>query len=328
MIRITAALIGAAFAASGAIAQDQQYFTCSTQYGASPNVTVYVSEVFRYEYALGDKAASDFKSYLTERYGFKTYANCPAFPGADQATKHFEYVQSYALKNNARVSIERWAPAGASSAEIMAASPKPSPQSAAAAPTATHAAPQKYVEVDGPNGKMRLSPEVAARNQAAAEEYRRKMEEHARAKAAHEQRLAQHRQNADTAAAAKEQHGRELAAAAERLATHRLALAEHAKKVAGASTNDDPNRCITSPAIKPGLRGNTEVHVTNGCDQKVDIVICLKRTTGDWLCGARFGILSQRSISFMSTNATGEIYVDAVTFGSKNKLGRPAGIIK
>lgn len=190
------------------------------------------------------------------------------------------------------------------------------------------ASPPKYVEVAGPNGKMRLSPEVAARNQAAAEEYRRKVDEHARTMAAHDQTLAQHQQNAAKAASAKERHDQEVAAAAERAAAHRLALAEHAKKVAAASTNEDPNRCITSPEIKPGLRGNTEVHVTNGCDQKVDIVICLKRTSGDWLCGARFGILSQRSMSFMSTNATGEIYVDAVTFGSNNKLGRPAGIIK
>lgn len=58
----------------------------------------------------------------------------------------------------------------------------------------------KYVEVAGPDGPIRLSPEVAARNQAAADAYRRRMEEHDRAMAAHEQRLAQHRQNAATAA--------------------------------------------------------------------------------------------------------------------------------
>lgn len=216
---------------------------------------------------------------------------------------------------------------GTNASQLTTASRQPEPP-AKPAPSKPTTAPSKYVEVAGPNGPIRLSPEVAARNQAAADDYRRKMDEHARVMAAHDQTLAQHRQNAATAASAKEQHDREVAAAAERVAAHRLALAEHAKKVAGASTNEDPNRCITSPAIKPGLRGNTEAHVTNGCDQKVDIVICLKRTSGDWLCGARFGILSQRSMSFMSTNATGEIYVDAVTFGSSNKLGRPAGIIK
>jgi hypothetical protein len=191
-------------------------------------------------------------------------------------------------------------------------------------------APSKYVEVTGPDGAtIRLSPEVAARNQAAAEAYRREMEAHARAKAEHDRKLTEHQDNAAKAAAAMQAHGAKLAANAAEVAAHKAAMDDYQKKLAGkASTDDDPNRCITSPEIKPGLRGNTEVRVTNGCDQKVDIVICLKRTTGDWLCGANFGILSQRSMTFMSTNATGEIYVDAVTFGSRNKLGRPAGIIK
>lgn len=228
MVRITAALIGAAFAASGANAQDQQYLTCSTQYGASPNVTVYVTEVFQYEGALADKAASDFKSYLTGRYGFKTYANCPAFPDADQAIKHFEYVQSYALKSKARVSIERWAPAGASSAKVTAPSPKARPQSATAAPTAPYAAQQKFVEVDGPNGKIRLSPEVAARNQAAAEEYRRKMEAHARDKADHDRKMADYQESIARAGRTLRDHEVQLRAQQEE---HQKQLREHAARV-------------------------------------------------------------------------------------------------
>lgn len=227
-----------------------------------------------------------------------------------------------------------WSSKSAVAARKPAAN-KSAPEPSNSSGTRAASAPSRYVEIPGPNGPIRLSPEVAARNKAAADEYRRKVEEHARvtaerarAMAEHDRRIAEHRQNAAKAASAEEQYQREVAAAGERVAAHRVAMAEHAKKVAGASTNDDPNRCITSPAIKPGLRGNTEVRVTNGCDQKVDIVICLKRTSGDWLCGANFGILSQRSMTFMSTNATGEIYVDAVTFGSGNKLGRPAGVIK
>lgn len=191
-------------------------------------------------------------------------------------------------------------------------------------------APSKYVEVAGPDGgTIRLSPEVAARNEAAAEAYRRKMEAHTQAMADHDRKLAKHQDNAAKAAAARQAHEAKLAANATEVAAHRAAMDDYQMKLAGkAATDDDPDRCITSPETKPGLRGNTEVRVTNGCDQKVDIVICLKRTTGDWLCGANFGVLSQRSMTFMSTNATGEIYVDAVTFGSKNKLGRPAGVIK
>lgn len=228
MKRIMAALIGAAFAASGANAQDQQYLTCSTQNGTGPNLTVYVSEVFRYEVALVDQATSDFKSYLTGRYGFKTYANCPAFLTADQAIKHFEYVQSHALKSKARVSVERWAPAGASSAEVKAASPKPSPQSTASAPTVTNASPQKYVEVDGPNGKMRLSPEVAARNQAAAEEYRRKTEAHARDKAEHDRKMAEYQDSIARAGRTLRDHEVQLRAQQEE---HQKQLREHAARV-------------------------------------------------------------------------------------------------
>lgn len=197
-----------------------------------------------------------------------------------------------------------------------------------AEPSADAPAPSRYVEVAGPNGPIRLSPEVAARNQAAADDYRRKMEEHARAKAEHDQRLAQHRQNTGTAAAAEEEHKREVAAAAERVAAHRVAMADHARKVAAASTNDDPNTCITRPEFRSndGSPGNTSASVINACPQKVDIVLCLKRTTGDWTCGAKFGILTQGKITYASRNATGEVFIDAITYGGGGKLKRPAGM--
>ena len=206
------------------------------------------------------------------------------------------------------------------------------PGKAASKPAASTPAPAKYVEVAGPNGPIRLSPEVAARNQAASDDYRRKMEEHARAKAEHDQRvaqnLAQHRQNTATAAAAEEEHKREVAAAAERVAAHRVAMADHARKVAAASTKDDPNTCITRPEFRSndGFPGNTSASVINGCPQKVDIVLCLKRTTGDWTCGAKFGILTQGKITYASRNATGEVFIDAITYGSGGKLKRPAGM--
>lgn len=189
-------------------------------------------------------------------------------------------------------------------------------------------APSKYVEVASPDGPIRLSPEVAARNEAAADDYRRKMDEHARAKTEHDQRLAQHRQNAATAASATEQYKREVASAAERVAAHRLAMADHAKQVAGASTNDDPNTCITRPEFRSndGFPGNTSASVINGCPQKVDIVLCLKRTAGDWTCGAKFGILTQGKMTYSSRNATGEIFLDAITYGGGGKLKRPAGM--
>lgn len=195
-------------------------------------------------------------------------------------------------------------------------------------PTAEKPASPKYVEVAGPNGTIRLSPEVAARNQAAADEYRRKMDAFARAQAEHERTLSLHQQSQANAASAEEQHKREVAAAAERYAAYRVAIADHAKKVASASTNDDPNTCITRPEFRSndGFPGNTSASVINGCPQKVDIVLCLKRTAGDWTCGAQFGILTQGKMSYATRNATGEIFVDAITYGGGGKLKRPAGM--
>jgi len=96
--------------------------------------------------------------------------------------------------------------------------------SAALKPTA---APSKYVEVAGPNGIIRLSPEVAARNQAAADEYRRKMDEHASAKAEHERKLALHQQSIAAAAAEKRAYEQKLALNDAQVAAHGAALEQH-----------------------------------------------------------------------------------------------------
>ena len=91
----------------------------------------------------------------------------------------------------------------------------------------------KYVEVAGPDGKtIRLTPQVAARNQAAAEEYRRKSEQHSDTMAEHARTLARHEESIKKAAAEKREHERQLAANAVRLADHEAALLEHRKAVA------------------------------------------------------------------------------------------------
>lgn len=101
-----------------------------------------------------------------------------------------------------------------------------------ASPNSGSAAP-KYVEVAGTDGTIaRLSPEVAARNKAAADEYRRKMDEHANATANHERKLALHQQSIASAAAEKREHARRLAANAAEVATHQAALLEHRKMAA------------------------------------------------------------------------------------------------
>lgn len=87
--------------------------------------------------------------------------------------------------------------------------------------------PNKYVEVQGPNGSMRLSPEVAARNNAAAEDYSRKMEEHARAKAEHERKLALHQQSQVNAAAEKRAYEQKLAMNEAEVAAHTAAMDQY-----------------------------------------------------------------------------------------------------
>ena len=100
-----------------------------------------------------------------------------------------------------------------------------SPTKARAAPAA---APSKYVEVAGPDGLIRLSPEVVARNKAAADDYRRKMEEHARARAEHERKLALHQQSQAAAAAEQRAYQQQLAMNDAQVAAHAAALAQHA----------------------------------------------------------------------------------------------------
>jgi len=89
-------------------------------------------------------------------------------------------------------------------------------------------AQSKYVEVATPNGTVRLSPEVAARNKAAAEEYRRKMEAHAREKADHDRKLTEYQESRARAGKALGDHAAQLRAQQDE---HQRQLREHAARV-------------------------------------------------------------------------------------------------
>ena len=91
----------------------------------------------------------------------------------------------------------------------------------------------KYVEVPGPNGIVRLSPEVAARNKAAAEEYQRKLKAHAdaiaqtrarneRSAAQHAAALARHAEAVAKAASEKREYERQLANNAAEVAAYKM----------------------------------------------------------------------------------------------------------
>lgn len=109
-------------------------------------------------------------------------------------------------------------------------SPGTSDASAASPPPV---APPKYVEVQGPNGTMRLSPEVIARNAAAADDHKRKLEEHAenvaRAKAEQDIATAKHAENVAAAAVARREYEQRLATNAAQVAANQAAALEGQK---------------------------------------------------------------------------------------------------
>jgi hypothetical protein len=118
------------------------------------------------------------------------------------------------------------------------ASAPPPPPAKAVAKTVKPAAPDKpatpFIAVtDKDSGKTQnLSPEVAARNKAAAEQYERQMAAHAKAQAEHSRKLAQHAENTRSAAAAKQEHERQLALNAVQVAANEAAQLEHRKAAA------------------------------------------------------------------------------------------------
>jgi hypothetical protein len=165
-----------------------------------------------------------------------------------------------------------------------------------------------------------------AEQQKMVEDYKRAQEDVARTKA-------EQQAKADAAAAA---FGAEQQAYAEKIRQHdeqeaaaRQLLAEWDKRNGlgsqqKASTDDDANRCITTPETKlnASFKGNTAASIINGCGQSVDVRICLMTTKG-WNCGVTWGLASQQKWSFSSFNATGPVFVDARVSRSPRALASP-----
>jgi hypothetical protein len=104
--------------------------------------------------------------------------------------------------------------------------------SSKSAPSAPASAAPKYVEMAGPDGKtVRLSPEVVARNRAAAEEHQRQIQEYERMTKERQEVIAQAErkaaQGAAEAAAAKSAHEQQLAIHAAQVAAHGAALEQY-----------------------------------------------------------------------------------------------------
>lgn len=140
-----------------------------------------------------DDWIADFKSLLRERGVIDNHYACRVWKGGAGAVEaaNEEKERVPVRSQYMRVIDVDWVPEDT----WGGSKPRPTERSASARnntglPTKSAAgvtgagkpAPSKYVEATGSDGKtIRLSPEVAARNQAAADEYRRKMNEHARA---------------------------------------------------------------------------------------------------------------------------------------------------
>jgi hypothetical protein len=95
-------------------------------------------------------------------------------------------------------------------------------------------------------------------------------------------------------------------------------------EVGPASTDTDPNRCVTTAEVRENatFQGNTSASVLNGCGQEVDVRICLKRGS-DWNCGVDLAVGPQEQAVHSSFNATGEVFIDARITGSSKRFADP-----
>lgn len=158
--------------------------------------------------------------------------------------------------------------------------------------------------------------------EAAASEQQRQEQELAAAEARRQKDLADAKAERDRLAAEKAKLQKEIAdAKAER---DRLA-AEDAKRKQEASTDTDANRCVTSPELRQNdtFQGNTAAYVTNGCGTPVDVRICLMKEGQGWNCGMTYGLQPQKSWSWSSMKATGQVFLDARVAGSSRKMASP-----
>jgi len=198
-----------------------------------------------------------FSKFLARSTGKEPRVDCGN--ARDKATAE-ERKRAWQIKNSNHAIVEtRWVEAGGSAAngnsKAMSVSAgaglAPNEVSISFGGSSTKAGverpvPTKYVEVQGPNGPMRLSPEVAARNEAVADEYRRKMQAHARDKADHDRKMTEYQESRARAGRALEDHAAQLRAQQEE---HQRQLREHAARVEGRDSNSPCARYRASKGV-------------------------------------------------------------------------------
>lgn len=236
-----AILLGVLVAASPSAAREPQIAGyCWVTELTSRGTTLYQSSTFQKDsnYYDRDRWIADFKTHLREKgVNVNNYA-CRLWKGNAEALEDVRLAKEVKHDNLTTVVDVAWAPndtfggstgRSAPSSSLVRRESRPIEKVSSAKSAAANLIPTspKYVEVAGPNGTIRLSPEVAARNQAAADDYRRKMDEHARARAEHERKLALHQQSIAAAAAEKHTYEQKLALNEAQVVAHGAALEQH-----------------------------------------------------------------------------------------------------
>lgn len=209
---------------------------------------------------------------------------------------------------------------------------------------AASALPETTVEHDIKDQAVQaaLEAEATRREQAGRVEiesrYKQQTEREASMKAEHDRAEKEYEENLQRAREARIRYEQDMAQHEAAQADFRREAAEHEYVVAECakgnravclgepSTDWDPNRCVSSPELKQDdtFKGNTSATITNGCPQKVDVRICLKRA-GGWNCGVKWGVPPQSTAAYSSFQATGEVFVNARSSGTSKPLAHPAG---
>ena len=200
------------------------------------NVTNYKSSVFQTNRADRDGWESDWQNYLIKS-GIKFFGGAQCFGWKNSTIAFVEGERAKAtpyIQNSFLDYVpDDTTPYGRATRQPVPHTGKAVAGSASGIEHQQSTPTPKYIEVAGPNGIIRLSPEVAARNNAAAEEYRRKMEAHARDKADHNRKLTEFEQSRANAAKALQDHQAKLRTQQEE---HQRQLREHAARVKESDT--------------------------------------------------------------------------------------------
>lgn len=118
---------------------------------------------------------------------------------------------------------------------------------------------------------------------------------------------------------------REQRQAEERAAALSPTLKPATSPVQQASTLDDPSRCVSQPSQvrHPNCKDGTAFSMSNGCEQAVDVRLCIKTHDGAWDCGVSWGVRPGGGWSYPSCRGTSSVFMDVRSSGSNRRFADP-----